>query len=117
VGQGREGEREAARRRSATHLAQVPAPPAGAGPAAADPEAALGRCVDEAERLLTERQAEILFKLLDDILVRLRLAVGFTYGEFSARLERDGRFALVKGQLCGLRGTDPVKLYVDRMGL
>lgn len=117
VGQGREGEREAGRRRSAVRLAQVPAAPAGTGPVAADREAALGQCLAQAESLLMERKAETLFKLLDDVLARLHLAVDFTYGDFAARLERDERFALVKGQLCGLRGTNPVRLYVDRMGL
>ena len=38
----------------------------------------------------------------------------FTYKDIGIQMERDGRFEIVKMQVCSLKGTDPLELLMEK---
>ena len=78
---------------------------------------ALATCLDAAAELLDRERALTVKHLLDRVLAQLQLAPNFTYGDFVRAMAADGRFTVKRNELCARAGDDPIKLYVDKLGL
>ncbi len=79
-------------------------------------EEAITLCVEQLKSILTTDRVGMVTKLVDRAVVDLSMDAPFCYGDIAETLQEDDRFTLVKG-LCALAGDDPVKLYVDKLGI
>lgn len=72
-------------------------------------------CLDEIYKSLAAERAGMTKDLVDAALHEMDIVPTFTYRQISERMEQDGRFSVFKGQICSLKGTDPVILMEKKL--
>ncbi len=73
-------------------------------------------CFDEIHKALAKERVGGTKDLVDAVLREMDLVPTFTYRQIAERMEKDGRFSVFKGQICSLKGTDPVTLMAQKLG-
>jgi hypothetical protein len=71
-------------------------------------------CLDEIYKIIKDEKVGMLPDLVDKVIQQMDIVPSFTYRKISDRMESDGRFEIYQKQICSLKGTDPVKLMVDK---
>jgi hypothetical protein len=72
-------------------------------------------CLDEIHKLLAAERVGMTKDLVDAVLHAMDIVPTFTYRQIAARMEDDGRFSVFKGQICSLKGADPVTLMAQKL--
>ncbi len=72
-------------------------------------------CLDEIYKSLTDEGVGMTKDLVDAVLHEMDIVPIFTYRQIAERMEKDGRFSVFKGQICSLKGTDPVTLMAEKL--
>ena len=81
------------------------------------PEQMMDLCLDEIYTIVKSEDVGMIHDLVDRVLDEMDIVPVFTYRQITERIVNDGRFEVVLGQICGLKGTDPVELIADRLNL
>jgi len=100
---------------STERMAETPPTPLNAT-TTSPPAESIRLCADTFIRQLETVEVESIFKLTDRALAELKIKPNFSYADIAKAIDFDERFELAKGQLCCLAGSDPIKLYVKRLG-
>ncbi len=79
------------------------------------PEQMMALCLDEIYKLLASERVGMTKDLIDAVLREMDIVPTFTYRQIAERMEKDGRFSVFKGQICSLKGTDPVTLMGQKL--
>jgi len=79
------------------------------------PEQMMDLCLDEIYKILVDEKVGMTPDLADKVILEMDLVPTFTYRQLSERMMNDGRFVVVHQQICGLKGSDPVELMVDKL--
>ena len=53
--------------------------------------------------------------LVDKVILNMDIVPTFTYRQIAQRMLEDGRFEIVHGQICSLKGTDPTEMMAERL--
>ena len=72
-------------------------------------------CLEEIYTIVKREDVGMLHDLVNGVLEKMDIVPTFTYKQISDRMANDGRFEVVYGHICGLKGTDPVDLMADRL--
>jgi hypothetical protein len=72
-------------------------------------------CLDEILNILRKEKVGMLRDLTDSVILKMDVVPSFTYKQIADRIIADGRFEIAAGQICGLRGTDPLGLMAERL--
>ena len=57
----------------------------------------------------------MLADLADKVVHDLNIIPNFTYKDIGIQMEKDGRFEIEEMQVCGLKGTDPLELLIEKL--
>jgi hypothetical protein len=79
------------------------------------PEQMMDWCLDEIHKLLAAEHVGMTKDLVDAVLHEMDIVPTFTYRQIAERMEKGGRFSVFKGQICSIKGTDPVKLMAQKL--
>ena len=79
------------------------------------PEEMMELCLDEIYKILQKEQVGMMRDLVDRVIQEMDIIPTFTYRQCGERMSADGRFEVHLMQACSLKGTDPIKLMVDKM--
>lgn len=74
-------------------------------------------CLDEIYKILEREEVGMTHDLVDKVILAMDTIPTFTYRQISERMIKDGKFEVVHGQICGLKGTDPVELMAEKLKL
>lgn len=80
-------------------------------------ETMMDLCLDEIYNIIVNEKAGMLVDLVDKVIKDMDLVPEFTYREISKMMETDERFEIFQGQICSLKGTDPVRLISKKLKL
>lgn len=72
-------------------------------------------CLDKIHKLLVAERVGMTKDLVDAVLREMDIVPTFTYRQIAERMEHDGRFSVFKGQICSLKGGDPVTLMLQKL--
>ncbi len=72
-------------------------------------------CLDEIYKLLAADRVGMTKDLVDAVLHKMDIVPTFTYRQIAERMEHDRRFNVFKGQICSLKGMDPVTLMLQKL--
>ncbi len=72
-------------------------------------------CLDEIIKILSDEKAGMLPDLADKVVLEMDIIPAFTYKQLAERMANDDRFKVANDYFCGLKGSDPVGLMLDRL--
>jgi hypothetical protein len=72
-------------------------------------------CLDEIYKILDKEKVGMTHDLVDIVILRMDIVPTFTYRQIIERMSRDDRFEIAHGQICSIKGTDPVELMAERL--
>jgi len=72
-------------------------------------------CLDEIHTILESEKVGMLANLVNGTVKNMDIVPAFTYREIANRMESDGRFEITHMQICGLKGTDPISLMMEKL--
>ena len=72
-------------------------------------------CMDEIQQVLSKQKVGMIHDLVDSTILAMNIILTFTYREIAERIDKDERFELLHFQICSLKGTDPIKLIMDKL--
>lgn len=72
-------------------------------------------CLDEIQKLLVTERVGMTKDLVDTVIREMDIVPTFTYRQIAERMEHDRRFNVFKGQICSLKGMDPVTLMLQKL--
>jgi hypothetical protein len=72
-------------------------------------------CLDKIHIILESEKVGMLADLVNRTVKNMDIIPSFTYREISNRMESDGRFEITQMQICGLKGTDPISLMLEKL--
>lgn len=79
------------------------------------PEEMMDLCLDEIYKILEKEKVGMLPDLADKVVLDMDIIPTFTYEQISDRMSEDGRFEIISKQICGLKGSDPASLMLDKI--
>lgn len=74
-------------------------------------------CVERIYMILKKDKVDMLADLVDKTIDEMNIIPNFSYGDIGRCMERDDRFEIFKMQICSLKGTDPVKLIMEKLSI
>ena len=74
-------------------------------------------CLDAVYKILKIQKVGMTKDLVDKVVLNMDIVPTFTYRIFSEKMFKDGRFEVIHGQICSLKGTDPTELMADKLKL
>jgi hypothetical protein len=72
-------------------------------------------CLDEIHKILETEKVGMTPDLVDKVVLIMDIVPTFTYRQIAERMSQDERFEVVRGQICSLKGTDPIQLMADKL--
>ncbi len=72
-------------------------------------------CIEVIYQILKIEKVGMLADLVDKVVQDLNIVPTFTYWEIGMQMENDGRFEVYQMQVCSLKGTEPVKLLLNKL--
>lgn len=77
-------------------------------------EEMIDSCIEVIYQILRIEKVGMLADLVDKVVQDLNIVPNFTYREIGMQMENDGRFEVYQMQVCSLKGTEPVRLLLDK---
>ena len=74
-------------------------------------------CLNEIYKILKSEKVGALLDLVDMVIQEMDIIPIFTYRQIADQMENDGRFEVYQSQICSLKGTDPVLLMSEKLGI
>ncbi|MFQ5825477.1 MAG: hypothetical protein ACE5JB_15665 [bacterium] len=71
--------------------------------------------MDEIYKIIGKEKVGMTHDLIDKVILDMDIIPTFTYRQISERMIEDGRFEVVHGQICSLKGTDPSELMAEKL--
>jgi hypothetical protein len=78
-------------------------------------EEMINSCIEVIRQILQIEKVGMLGDVVDKVVQDLNIILNFTYREIGMQMENDGRFEVYQMQVCSLKGTDPIKLILDKV--
>lgn len=80
-------------------------------------EEMINLCVERIYTILKRDKVDMLVDLVDKTIEEMNIIPNLSYGDIGTYMEQDDRFEIYKMQVCSLKGTDPVKLIMEKLSI